>query len=1070
MNELDTRNHEDLIQAFTLSNEFVEKKYLSELVKYDVADIPKHILDFKTQNNVRLFKINKLVFDKNENSLDKLATVFYALGNLNSSLVFIIDSNGQHTDFYIGTRTSTSNQLVSPAKEALENSFLGNFPGSDIQNLRNSEIEEVLDRVFHSKLTSNEKVISSVSGIPSLKNQDKTTFVQGIEKLIDAMKGERFSAIFIADSINYQQISKIRQGYEKLYSQLVPFQTTELSFGDNDSHTITEGITKGITHTVNESLTDTQSYTQGQSQTTTHSENTSVTTNPVLFLGAISALLYTLNPIAGIATGAASSFIGSRTKGESYSKANSTNSSNTVGQSKTTGTSDSTTTTENESESKTVGQSRSLQMRFENKSVTNLLEKIDQQLTRLRNSEDFGMWNCAAYFLSESSQTSLIAASTFKAIMRGENSSIEHSFINTWDHQNHLKLRKVGQYLKKLHHPLIKYSANIGFDLTYISPCSLLNGKELAIQFGLPRKSVSGLPVIETAEFGRNVLTYACDAPKERSLFLGNIFHMGQKEPARVELDINSLSMHTFVTGSTGSGKSNTIYKILHEAEKKKVKFLVIEPAKGEYKHVFGGRDDVRVFGTNPQFAPLLKINPFRFPKEIHVLEHIDRLIEIFNACWPMYAAMPAVLKESIERTYVESGWDLDSSLHIEEELRFPTLHDLLKVLPDVINESGYSEELKSNYVGALVTRVKSLTNGLIGRIFVDEEIDNQLLFDENCLIDLSRIGSSETKALLMGILFMRLQEYRMAEKAGRDQQLKHLTVLEEAHHLLRKTSSLQSTEGANLQGKSVEMITNAIAEMRTYGEGFIIADQSPNLLDPSVIRNTNTKIILRLPDGTDRHEVGSAASLNEDQIKEIPKLKTGVAIVFQNNWLQPVLCAVEKFEAESPFKYEYNEKQFLQQKKRNMSILMKILLAGRVTDEPKIDSLVKEADGIKTWLLDYPLNPNLKQQLLLQLSLFEAGQRLKYWDQASFDELSKVVSNLLNGEKFLKYAKESLSFDQYNQRYLRALRKYVELENLELEHSLMQCLLYQHSIEKQGFRDFYFNWVEDCRKREVRI
>ena len=32
---------------------------------------------------------------------------------------------------------------------------------------------------------------------------------------------------------------------------------------------------------------------------------------------------------------------------------------------------------------------------------------------------------------------------------------------------------------------------------------------------------------------------------------------------------------------------------------------------------------------------------------------------------------------------------------------------------------------------------------------------------------------------------------------------------------------------------------------MRTYGEGFVIADQSPGLLDMSVIRNTNTKIVL---------------------------------------------------------------------------------------------------------------------------------------------------------------------------------------------------------------------------------
>ena len=45
--------------------------------------------------------------------------------------------------------------------------------------------------------------------------------------------------------------------------------------------------------------------------------------------------------------------------------------------------------------------------------------------------------------------------------------------------------------------------------------------------------------------------------------------------------------------------------------------------------------------------------------------------------------------------------------------------------------------------------------------------------------------------------------------------------------------------------GKSVEMLTNAIAEIRTFGEGFVIVDQAPDLLDTAAIRNTNTKILL---------------------------------------------------------------------------------------------------------------------------------------------------------------------------------------------------------------------------------
>src|SRR5699024_4520949 len=123
-----------------------------------------------------------------------------------------------------------------------------------------------------------------------------------------------------------------------------------------------------------------------------------------------------------------------------------------------------------------------------------------------------------------------------------------------------------------------------------------------------------------------------------------------------------------------------------------------------------------------------------------------------------------------------------------------------------------------------------------------------------------------------MGLLIIKLQEHRMVT-SGINEGLKHITVLEEAHNLLKRTSTEQSSESANLLGKSVEMLTNAIAEMRTYGEGFVIADQAPGLLDIAVIRNTNTKIVLRLPEYSDRELVGRAMGLNDDQIEELSRL-----------------------------------------------------------------------------------------------------------------------------------------------------------------------------------------------------
>lgn len=173
-----------------------------------------------------------------------------------------------------------------------------------------------------------------------------------------------------------------------------------------------------------------------------------------------------------------------------------------------------------------------------------------------------------------------------------------------------------------------------------------------------------------------------------------------------------------------------------------------------------------------------------------------------------------------------------------------------------------YDNENKGAYKGALLTRLRSLTNGINGMIFVQDDIKAIDLYDKNVIVDLSRVGSSETKSLIMDMLVLKLQEHRMVGINGMNEPLKHITVLEEAHNLLKRTSTEQSSEGANLLGKSVEMLANAIAETRTYGEGFIIVDQAPGLLDMSAIRNTNTKMIMRRPDLTDRELAGKAGSL----------------------------------------------------------------------------------------------------------------------------------------------------------------------------------------------------------------
>lgn len=1139
-----------LEQAFSTSKNFVYKNYLQGLGKQEVVKVPNEINCINISQNIRLFKLNKLVIKKSENFLDQLMNFYTAIGNIQGSVILILDSDGKETDFYIGAKMVNTEEFSAVyAEEIIKRTFQGNFPGSELEVLRKREITSLLDKIELSDINHHETAIACVSGIPSLKNEDEENFVQGIERLIDAMSGTKYTAIFIADPIDDKTLEVMKIGYEELYTRLYPFSNSQYSYGDNESESVAVGLSKGVTSSFTESIGKTQSYTDtnsisegtsfskgttqtkgesdsngistsigvsenigessGRTHSNSHNKKDEYSTTGKMVGAAIGTIAGSVAPGIGnivglVAGGAIGGTIGSLagayagtttegvshnvtySKGETNSQTNSTTkthsetsgSSETEGmtytnsktQSESNGLSEQTSNTTSQSKqgsltkTSSTGQNRNMQIQFKNRSIAGFLEQIDHQLKRIETCQNFGMWNCASYFIAEDLPQAQVAASTFKSLMRGELSNLEESCINTWDSREQIQLNEVKQYLKYFSHPLIKVKIGLEDGIQLVNPGSIISGKELALQFGLPRKSISGLPVVKMAEFGRNNVGFIDE--NEACISIGHLFHMGKEESREIKLNVNSLGMHTFVTGATGSGKSNTIHKLLDEVNKKGVTFLVIEPAKGEYKEVFGGRDNVNVFGTNPKYSPLLKINPFLFCDEIHILEHIDRLIEIFNACWPMYAAMPAVLKESIELAYEKKGWNLDYSTCLHHPIEYPTFKDLLQALHVVIQNSGYSEEIKDNYIGALCTRVKSLTNGLLGKVFSTCELNQDVLFDQNCIIDLSRIGSIETKSLITGLLFIKLQEYRMSQSNEFNSGLKHLTVLEEAHNLLRRTSFAQSDEGSNLQGKSVEMISNSIAEMRTYGEGFIIADQAPNLLDESVIRNTNTKIIMRLPQQEDRESVGKSISLNDKQIDEIPKLKTGVAVIYQNNWTEAVLCKVDGFSYKQPLKYQFNFQDELQENKKRRGDLVKLLLASRVKNRERLELEKIDLHELEKWILAQSMAPSIKEFVLEELNLYEDKQMMEIWQEENFDWLCQSLDELFDRDKMTIYSSDAMNMEEWTRLSLDYLHHFIESDSfMDLNYSLLQCLLSSKAKEDVNFKDFYFAWVDEARK-----
>lgn len=909
----------DLIKQFELFESIVSHNYLTKLDSCPiVAPVPEQL------SNMGWYKISKIVLDGETFFPDQLSMLYTSLHNVAQTVALVIEKKGpDNIELYLGARDFSGNNFE--ASKLLENAIQGFLPGVTASYERDKTLFD----------NNSESFVASFSGVASLKDDKKEFFIQGLEKFIDATPSiPAFTAVIIADSVSRNQALSIIDAYSSIEDAISPLAQGQETISESD----TEGVSTNITNTIGETLTETLSktVTRTEGTNTGYTESESTTQSDTVNKSS-NILRSTWSKIFGGKTGTSSNV--GRTSQMSKQTGQHTDLSEADGKSSANAKQKSQSVADGTNSSKTSG--TSYQITRTNKKALRYVDILDRQIDRLQNGMPFGLWSIGTYFVSQDPSTSKKLANIYKGCITGEESDVESSAVNVWEEKDSALLIR---YLRDVRSPRFM----VGF--VNVSASSIATSKELAVHMALPQTSIPGVEVRERVSFGRNLnrKLIECRSLSDRFISIGNLSHLGTVSHQEVLLDVEELSKHIFITGSTGSGKSNTTYLLVNELLKKRKKVLVIEPTKGDYKKVFGGRDDVKVYGTRPNENDILRINPFAFPEEVRVDEHVERLVEIFGVCWPMYAAMPAVLKDSIFAAYEACGWDL-----INSECKFgrlyPTITDVIIQLKRIISSSEYSSDTKGDYIGALHTRLKSLTNGIYKTILTSDAIPYSELFDNSAIIDLHHIGSSETRSLLMGLLVLGLTEWRSSKGENTmDESLKYVTILEEAHCILPRVSKQQSQEGSNVIGKSVEMISTSIAEMRSYGQGFIIVDQSPSAVDEAAIRNTNTKIIMNLPDGEDRDIAGKSMGLTKDlQIAELAKLSTGEAIVFQRGWSEAILASIHlmpksEFKPLSVRQDKTDIKKLLRNKPTELFISRFILNKGTL-DRSEIECLKRE-------------------------------------------------------------------------------------------------------------------------------
>lgn len=536
--------------------DIVTKSYLPELSNYEI--VPHRMTEdgkpsIENKKRFRWIKINEIVYNKDEFFVDKYSMLFVALHNIASQVAVYIrrEKNGT-IHFYIGVR-DLNDKTNDQSKLTLISGLHGYFPGISFTDAAPEEI------AFEKELEINPRLkdqlsIAAVSGIATLKDEKKDNFIQGIERLLNSVQ-EEMSVLIIADRVDALNVQKTKLAYETLYSNLSPLAERQLSCHNDYSKSISETITKNFslatTNTIGKTITNGVNTSQTSQQGEGRSENVGIgfilsTQNSDSSNSSIGSQIGHHRDVADVLSDAIQ-----RTEGNSKAK----------------GTQETTTT------------GNSVQVTFSNRKVKSLLDLLDKHIERTECSMPYGMWTCSTYFIGTSETRTKAQANVYVGGIIGEQSNLETCVVNTWSNPN------IVDYLRDISHPLFKYPDSE----ILLTPGSTVDSKELAIHVSLPQTSVPGIIVKERASFGRSVIKADNeDASKKNEFKIGNICYLGKTSKIPVSLDVDTLCKHTFITGTTGSGKSNTIYFILQELLKKGKKILVIEPTKGEYKNIFG--------------------------------------------------------------------------------------------------------------------------------------------------------------------------------------------------------------------------------------------------------------------------------------------------------------------------------------------------------------------------------------------------------------------------------------------------------------------------------------------------
>ncbi|MFX0072917.1 MAG: ATP-binding protein, partial [Candidatus Hermodarchaeota archaeon] len=332
-------------------------------------------------------------------------------------------------------------------------------------------------------------------------------------------------------------------------------------------------------------------------------------------------------------------------------------------------------------------------------------------------------------------------------------------------------------------------------------------------------------------------------------------------------LSVEDLAQHMFITGITGTGKSNFLQNFLIEFTKHHpdIPFLITE-FKGEYHHLQDRIGDLLILKPGENFS----LNIFD-PQAVNYQIHAERVFKIFES---------GGLLENIDYSPQMEAVFVEILRTVIGNPKFRSWKGFERISKQYLRDHKDLTYKKS--VIAVQNRIRRYYVGTLKQIFdTKSSVTVQDLFSHKVLLDLHpiiKLGGEKEDALFFLNMVLKYLWDRNIVLGSRDYAgIRHVTIIEDAQYFAPQELSART--------KLTSYIEDIALLLRGTGECLITLATRPNI-SKEILSNAGVLVCFQLHMQKDLMK--QLLNLQEWQEKYLSELKKGQCVVRVNSVEKP--------------------------------------------------------------------------------------------------------------------------------------------------------------------------------------